>query len=354
VNDNNIVVSLSVLSQNEWDRCAASEVVGLGSYFGWRERDCPFTIEIDAHPLAILAESAARGYRVYEFMSLHRPAGVLRYLSARMANVHPTIQERVNTDLKQRYRFFREADRPVFTLYDFDQLFFLQGDDTQPEDQAWIGFKEQPEWNKRLSRYFSLVATWQKRLRKKDDFLIQRELGLIAAHEHRQDFLSVVPFDAFAMAVPPDKSVLPPALFNLVRDLILKEQVQSVSCELKDFPLWRLLVSQQVQRAEKASLPPQSAFGLCGPEGRAPNFVAAEDWGGYVHHPYEGVVPCDIYFLPHWRNFSFGSMKSTCKYLLTQQDFGEKECASRTVFDDWFLYEYKGEYASRNPFVSHE
>jgi hypothetical protein len=348
------VSQLSLLSVPEWERCTEVETIGPGTYNGWRESDCPFSIEIDARPLAILAESAARGCRVYEFMSLRCPGNVLRYLSVRMALAHPSIQERVSRDLKLRYRFVSEADRPALSLHDFDRLFFLQGDDTPPEDEAWIKFRNQPEWEKRLSEYFFLIGDWQERLRDKKDFLLQHELGLIAAHKHHQDFLSEEPFDPLATAVPPDESGLPPALFNLLRDLVCKENVQSVSCDLKDYPLWRLLVSQQVQQAEKASLPPQSAFGLCGPESRAPNFVAAEDWGGYIHHPYEGVVPCDIYFLPHWRNFSFGDMESTCKYLLTKQSFGEKECALRTVFDDWFLYEYKGEYTSRNPFVPHE
>ncbi len=258
MNDMNMAGELLLLSPSEWTRCATAEAIGPGRYAGWQERDCPFLIETDARPLAMLAESAARGYRVYEFMSLRRPAELLRYFSARMAHVH-----------------------------------------------------------------------WR-------------------------DFEREAPFDVSAMTVPPLRSMLPPALVDALRMLVSRADVHSVSCDLKDYPLWRLLVAEQVRRAEKTSLPPQSAFGLCGPEGWPPSFITAREWGGYVHHPYEGVVPCDIYFLPHWRYFDFADMQSTCKYLLTRRDFGERECALRSVFDGWFLYEYKGEYVGRNPFVQDE
>ena len=88
-------------------------------------------------------------------------------------------------------------------------------------------------------------------------------------------------------------------------------------------------------------------------------WVPYDDWGGMVHIPYEGYCGADLFIKPKWRNTfpaadkTGGSLSDiifyvgedyeygySCHYLLTNDDLGELNCASRQVVGDgWILYE---------------
>lgn len=300
----------------------------------------PFTLGIDVKALDILLESAWRGYRVYELMSLRRPGDVLQYYRVRLVDVNQDVQNRVDEHLRDSWSRDK-VDPTVFSLPEFDRLFSRDGDDMPPDAECWLRFMSSPFWRERMTNLFGLVMDCQQQLRNRGDYLVQHELDRITQGTHWRDFVSDLPRHTDEIDCPPAKTGLSPALFHLIEDLISRETVQSVSCPLTDYALWRLLVEQQVRRAELSGKPPQEAFNLSGPDSGLP-FVVAEDWGGKVHIPYEGACTGDIFIKPGWRKFSFDSMKSTCRFLLTQEDYGEQECASRTVVDEWVLYEYKG------------
>lgn len=335
-----------MLSNEDWLQCVDHKTLKPGPYRGWgRKGDCPFTVEIDAKPLAILLESAIRGYRVYELMSLRRPGDVLHYFRIRLIDVDQDIQDRVD----ERARNFWPPDKggpATLSLPAFDRLFFWDGDDTCPEAECWLRFRGQPFWQERMTNIFGLVVKCQQRLRDQGDYLVQHELDRIAQGTHWRDFVSDLPRHPDKIDCPPEKTGLSPALFHLIEDLIGRETIQSVSCPLADHALWRRLVEQQVRRAEQNGKPPQEAFNLSGPDSGLP-FVTVADWGGEVHIPYEGACDGGIFIKPVWRKFSFQTMKSTCQFLLTQEDYGEQECAFRMVVDDWVLYEYKGVYTPK-------
>ena len=153
-----------------------------------------------------------------------------------------------------------------------------------------------------------------------------------------------------------DISNLPAPLLEAILDLIVRENVQSVSCALDDPRLWRRLVEEQLTRSERTGLSRQHAFSLSGPENLSD--VPWEEWGGDVHIPYEGVYGADL-LIPPPRDFCTdadaegGSLSSVvwhwgedaecgyvCHYLLTLQDLGDLRCASRRELGDgWILYE---------------
>jgi len=202
-------------------------------------------------------------------------------------------------------------------------------------------FRGQPFWKENLTTFFQLVVKCQQQLRDQGDYLVQHELDRIDLGVHWRDYLSDLPRHPKEMDCPPTKTELSSTLYHLIEGLIGRETVQSVSCPLTDYALWRLLVEHQVRCAEQSGKLPQQAFELSGPDG-GQRFVTAADWGGKVHIPYEGACTGDVFIKPGWRKFSFETMKSTCQFLLSQEDYGEQECASRTLVDDWVLYEYKG------------
>lgn len=145
-------------------------------------------------------------------------------------------------------------------------------------------------------------------------------------------------------------TTLPGPLFELILDLIRRDDVQSVSCPLEDYALWRALVGEQVRRARLTGQHPQLAFGLRGPDSGLPE-VDAEAWGGGIHIPYEGACDGDLFILPKWHRFfqedagSDGSLRRAtrkcCHYVLMQADFGELACATRTVVGNtgWVFYQ---------------
>lgn len=341
---------LRLLSDEEWLQCSNPEILKPGPYWGWgRSGYCPFTVEIDATPLAILIESAIRGCRVYELMSLRRPGDVLHYFRIRLCDVHQDIQNRVEKHL-QKHRPYDKVDPKVMALPAFDKLFFWDGDDTEPAAECWLRFREQPFWRERQLHFHALVMKFQQQLRKREDYLVQHELASIAQGTHWRNFESALPRHPEEVDIPPTRTELPLALFNLIQDLIGRENVQSVSCPLNDYVLWRLLVEQQVRRAGLSGKPPQEVFELSGPDSGL-SFVMAKDWGGEVHIPYEGACTGSLFIKPGWRKFSFETMRHTCQFLLTQDDYGDQACASRTVVvDDWILYEYKGVYSPHRLF----
>lgn len=132
------------------------------------------------------------------------------------------------------------------------------------------------------------------------------------------------------------------SVITLIGELIERDNVQSVSCPFNNSKVWRLLVAEQVRRAEQTGKPPQQAFTLAGPDSGF-GFDPA-DWRGEVSIPYEGAFMADLFVAPKWRNFIRESNSVTLStayhYLLIQRDLGELHCATRRdIGDGWLLYE---------------
>lgn len=135
---------------------------------------------------------------------------------------------------------------------------------------------------------------------------------------------------------------LPESVVKLIGELIKHDNVQSVSCPFNNSKVWRLLVAEQVRRAEQTGKPLQQVFTLSGPDSGF-GFDPA-DWGGKVHVPYEGAVMADLFIAPKWRNFiretNSATLSTSYHCLLVQRDLGELHCATRRdIGDGWYLYE---------------
>jgi hypothetical protein len=143
---------------------------------------------------------------------------------------------------------------------------------------------------------------------------------------------------------------LPGELYETIVALVKNGYVNSVSCPLNDYALWHFLVEEQMRRSLRSGKKPRDAFFLSGSDGGI-NFVP-EDCGGDVHIPYEGATGADLFIKPAWHNFQTdlagkggslhqASYTKAYHYILTQEDYGELECAIRTQIGEWILYENK-------------
>lgn len=157
--------------------------------------------------------------------------------------------------------------------------------------------------------------------------------------------------------------VVPALLLDAIARLVRLDTVRSVSCPFKDPAVWRVLVDEQRRRGALLGVHSQLAFGLTGPDAGL-GHVPLTDWGGYVHLPYEGAAPADLFIRPAWRSTfpeyggADGSLSAVvhgveslevgyfCQHLLTNDDMGELACATREdIGDGWVAY------ASKRPYV---
>jgi len=343
----------------------APEHIHIGNYraSGPDKRDCSFAIEVDARPLVVLAESAALGSRVYEFMSIRRPGDALHYLWVRLATVDSEvvghIMERKNAEDSFACRSGRMPSVVEIAFAELDSYFVREGDDTSPFAGVWRDHREGRYWQEKAKALLETIVQLQSRLQQTTDFLLLNELRLIEQGDHPRDYLTAAERRSELTIEIPPQSELPADLFRAITGLIQLDTVRSVSCPFPDFALWRALVTEQVRRAQRSRIEAQKAFTLCGPDSGLPH-VSAEDWGGGVHIPYEGACEADLFILPSWRVFRAelaqqgGSLAhalgvAQCQYVLAPHDYGELGSAIRTVVGDWVLYESRLPYAPSDP-----
>lgn len=344
------------LTAEEYQFLTQPERHDTGGHDNWRKapRNRPFVVDIDARPLAALINAAAFGVRVYEFMAIQRPGDLLHYLWVTIVDLDDEVIQSVKDSVAYRnpYSFDKNAPLTGLSFVEFDQCFIWQGDDTDLEDACWRRHVERQSWLDKLSHLFSLVLTLQQRLRSMDDFLLLNEIRLIDDKKHRQDFFATVQrkctLDSLNLSVNAESS----GFYKVLADLIAKDDVHSVSCPFGVLNIWRILVEEQIKRAQRLGLSPDEVFPLYGPDTGLNHWP--EDWGGEVRIPYEGMFDSEVVFLPNWRLFHpekagiDGSLAKAmrmqrCRYLFVPKSraLGDLPCATREEIGDWVLYRQK-------------
>lgn len=354
-----VIDHLLLLTESELALLRTAELVNVGNYHTWRnEGPRTFAIELDARPLAVLIEDAGRGNRVYEFMTIRRSGDLLHYLWVNCAPAHEEVRKHVN-QYKHRVRDTLGNIESPFQLpfIDFDACFAPDyADDTPPHIEIWLRHRGGMYWTGKVEGLLNLVRNCQQRLRERDDFLLQREIQQIDDDRHPADFLPVIE----RTPVLETRICFDPTITPLVRqkiaELIKQDDVRSVSCPYRDYELWRLLVAEQLRRAENLGISPSEAFTLSGPDGgNALHGIPYESWGADVHIPYEGLCGGDLLIRPTWRKFrvpqgtatgklSTAASVTGCYYVLSPEDFGEVPFASRTMVGDWVVYQSTAPY----------
>lgn len=356
---------IEFLTAEERDLLTQTSRHDTGGYDNWRKypRTRQFIVDIDARPLAVLANSARYGDRVYEFMSIQRPGDLLHYFWVTFVDVEDEVMQSIKESLahKRPYTFDVKASLTGLPFIDFDNCFIWQGDDTDREDAAWRSHVEQEHWHQQLTDLHTIVVRLQDRLRCIDDFLLQNEIKLLDEKKHQLDFGATIKRNCYLEAQNLTQSDKYTDLYNMVAQIAAQSDVNSASCPFNWLAIWRILVEEQVKRSQRLDLPPQEAFKLSGPDNGFGDDKLAENWGGYVHIPYEGMCDGDVVFLPNWRIFNAdkagadGSLAAAlrmnlCRYLFVPKErmLGELACATRKEIGDWMLYRQKARMSSTN------
>lgn len=335
-------------------RLVTPERIDLGN---WSKSARNFVIELDSRPLAFLIGEAARGNRVYEFLSIQRPGDILNYLWVRLIDA----EDEVIRFIERQMRGFSEgiAVRGL-PLRDLDVYLQLLNDEAERFEVVWARHRAGPFWKLRSSELLSIVQSAQDQLRQVQDFLLQREIQQFDEKMHRRDFMAGI--QRLPLLEDPGYATdhVPDLLFEAIQQLIGRDDIRSVSCPFQDFNLWKTLVAEQLRRTAATGLPPQFAFGLFCPDSGLDG-IPFEDWDGDVHISLEGVCGGDLFISPDWHRFSVerlteagrlsAALGKKCNHLLLRGDHGEYPGVSRRVIGEWVLYSSNHPLSDCNPFL---
>jgi hypothetical protein len=340
-------------------RLVTPERIDLGCWYSGRPAAARnFVIELDARPLAFLIGEAARGNRVYEFLSIRRPGDILNYLWVRLIDAEDEVIRFIERQMRSLSEDFAVRGLP---LRDLDVYLQLLNDEAEPFEVVWARHRSGTSWKSRSSELLSIVQSAQDQLRQGEDFLLQREIQQFDEKKHRRDFMAGI--ERLPLLEDPGyaRDQVPELLFETIQNLIGRDDIRSVSCPFRDFNLWKMLVAEQLRRTAATGLPPQFAFGLFCPDSGLDG-IPFEDWGGDVHISLEGVCGSDLFILPDWHRFSLerltemGRLSAAvggkkCNHLLLRGDHGEYPGVSRRVIGEWVLYSSNHPLLDCNPFL---
>ncbi|MBC3881577.1 hypothetical protein H8K35_08240 [Undibacterium sp. LX40W] len=335
-----------LINAEERNSLVAEELLQLSPY----DDNRPFVLGLNARPLAALFDAAICGSRVYELMKISRPADLFHYLYLDFVDIDPSILRHVQNFFGPRARFDVMPFLGGMKFLEFDRCFSSNDDGPALFCRCWLEHRESDFWDLKLLALLDLTKRVQHRLRLVDDLLLKNEISLIDDHKHRRDFLVKVERISERENTISLTTSLPLDLYQTIVSLVKENKVNSVSCPLTDYALWRFLVEEQMRRAQSLGQEPSNALFLSGCGGGTDWGTA--DWGGDVHVLDEGVFSSELFIKPDWHNFRRefagiggslhqASYTSALHYMLTKEDFGELECAIRTEIGDWILYENK-------------
>lgn len=348
----------NLLTDAEFAQLERREILRYGCHSTpWRDN----VIEIEWLLLAALAEAAATGERLYEFMSLSRPGDLLRYARVHLVDVG----DRTLALIQSRRRSLRDYDvvrnGDCLSFLDFEWSHWVSGSAWQywGSDlaiQHWNHLRTRSFWREHLGGLWQLVRLLQARIRGMNaDVLLQHEIGLMDQGEHRRDYWSKReqlpnPFPCSRLRT----NFVPPGLAELLCALARHPGIRSMSLPFTDYYLWRDLIKEQVLRSLAEGVPPNDALYLGGAEADAWAEEAA-DWGGEIKGP-RNLDPYDVFVLPDWHAWSreqavatgsaragsgcFGPPKCS-KVFIVKHDLGEFETETRISCDGWFVYRAK-------------
>jgi len=309
-------------------------------------------VAVDGRPLIDLCESAFLGARVYELMTIQRPGDIQHYLQVGLLDISDRTKYKLTNDEIDRYVI---NGIEYMSFVDFDSHFHWWGWDNEAEDENWILLRKSNSWRHRVQILFDTIAEVQQQLKNTNDLATKNEIGLISAGKHVLDFEPEID-RKYRYSKPANENQLADEdLYKLLTHLFKRENAHSVSCDINDFQLWRMLVGEQIKRSKESRVPPQKAFTLCAPELTKIELAAqAEYWGGEVHESMQGFMPGDIcvnvgQVYPPRYSAELDRLIVTwtgghCQYFISQTDHGKIERTKKSKHGNWIMYESLSKY----------
>ncbi|MGV3663051.1 MAG: hypothetical protein ACO1TE_22895 [Prosthecobacter sp.] len=211
-----------------------------------RNKSVPFRVELLRDALRHLISDARQCYRVYELMMIRRPGDLWKYLMVRLVSVPASVG----------------GPNGCVQLEAFDKRFYWAWDDTTPESNTWLTYRQGPDFKKVINQWFSEIRQTQQELREGGNVLIRHEIVALDQHAHPLDHKPATPFE---ITRPGHQSFTLPcrseAYYDKLRELVARPDVGIVSVRGDDdYQTLRIVLEEQRRRADTTGQRPHEAF----------------------------------------------------------------------------------------------
>jgi hypothetical protein len=320
-------------------------VAGLKIDFGevgYRNSSEPFRVRLDARPLMTLIADAKRAYRVYELMLMGRPGDVWDYVHVTAEAIPARVADRIASAREKATPLYGPHPWPdgAVPFNDFDRMFSYHGDDTEPEDEAWLRHRTGAAM-RAYARQLLAIADQAKELLGFGDPLIAHELKRIRVGTHDFDQLERRAAVAQARREPPREEVRhTPEFYKKLDELLQDPEIASVAYRgVGDYRVLRSVATIQRSRADRTGHQLGRALEITASVGHEINNQA---WDSHIWFYMEGLGHGDLFIdeatTSNIKAFVEVHRRVNARYILACKDEGEIAGYSTESGDGWTLY----------------
>lgn len=312
---------------------------------GYRQARHPFKIRLKAEGLSALFKDAMAAHRVYELLLIERPGDVWDYVSVVVEDAPPAVLQRIEHDRSPAAAGPRAtppkhvAELPFSA---FDQLFYWAGDDTEPEDEAWLTHKDSTMMRAFAQQLLAAAGATRGRLGWADP-LIRHTVDRVRSSEHPYVYLSRPVAIQQGREHAPSPASHTDAFYRQLAKLLRDSDLASVAYRADgDHGVLRAMATEQRRRASGTGHKPGHAMHLSALTNQR---ISNDDWGSEIWFFDEGLGHGDL-FIEGGGDLGGAPIKSLVKhhgrvpgrYILSVADEGDVSGFDREAGDGFVLY----------------
>ncbi|NWG85942.1 MAG: hypothetical protein HXY26_00240, partial [Hydrogenophilaceae bacterium] len=270
-------------------------VVDFGEV-GFRNSKHRFRVRLESRPLMQLIEAADNAHRVYELLLIDRPGDIWAYTSVVLDELPPGVASRVARAREKcaprsegQIHAWPEGTMP---FQDFDELFYWAWDDTEPEDEAWLNYRNSSVMHAYAEQSLAIVRAAQSRV-DWNDHLLRHVVSRVRAGKHSYCYLDRRVALAKCQESIPNEPSHTPAFYKKLGDLLRDGELASVAYRANgDYRVLRMMATEQRRRAVRTGHAVGNALHLSA----LVNYtVDNEAWDSRIWFFSEGLAPGDLF-----------------------------------------------------------
>ncbi|WP_157314542.1 hypothetical protein [Chitinibacter sp. GC72] len=317
------------------------ELVELKLSYGTKK-----TMRVVIHPehlSRLIYDACALAHRMYELMLIQRPGDLLAYLVVAIEECTERIDQMVNRSHQEKLPASEstESKPKLLPFLEFNRFFSWWGDDTEPEDEAWLLFVGSGRFENLLKAWFKQIQDAQSRLSCGDE--LQRNCFYRVKYgNHPLDMLErqrAVTISRSGKPEPYQKS----AFLDKIVELVQQDDVKSVTTYYGNYSILRVLCNKQRQRTNQTGLSAHQAFAINMVEPLSAS-VSCDAWDAEICYYSEGLGRGDL-FIAHpalansddvSRDLDF--LFKHARFVLCSKSLGPIEGYTAEEGDGWWCY----------------
>ena len=323
---------------------ASTLSIDFGEVGYWNSKH-PFRIRFDIGPLTELIRDAENAYRVYELLLLDRPGDVWDYVWVVIEAVPPSVADsvaRARQEVGLKHEDDAERwpdDRVPFSI--FDGFFSWTGDDTAPEDAAWLENRDSTLMRSLSELVLSIARAAQSRLQG-NDHLLCHLASRAKSRGHAYCYLERGVARTKERDLIPNEAQHPPAFYNKLKRVLCDANLASVAYRAGgDYRVLRMMATEQRRRATLTGHDAENALHL---SALVNHKISNEAWDSKIWFFEEGLAHGDLFI--EGGGLGGGNLKEVfesnyrapARFIFASQDEGSIRGYAAEAGDGWMLY----------------